>query len=166
MTIAGADRQWETGARVLVLHHSPDDEPGRVGTVARIESLELIDDSSVFYTLAGELLVAITPERRTQPVDDPADDVPDALLEEAGRAVQAYMAALAESGESGDISIRLSPDPTTASHEVASYLRISWPEVQDLLEAGTARQRLERGILVLRREARLLRSALGGKGTT
>jgi hypothetical protein len=44
-------------------------------------------------------------------------------------------------------------------------LRISWPEVQELLEAGSAADRLRRAQAVLDREAELLRRLLGREGT-
>jgi hypothetical protein len=48
-----------------------------------------------------------------------------------------------------------------ASHEVASHLRISWPEIQEILEAGDAAARLRLEARVLERETLLLRAILG-----
>jgi hypothetical protein len=143
----------------------------RVGTVARVEAVRPGAAGGLYLDAVGEALVIV--EAEADPgmvwvgaVDPPHAAVPAGLLQSVQRAVQGYMAARVESGEPGDIRITISDDPVAASHEVASLLRISWPEVQELLEAGPVGDRLGRALLVLRRETGLLRSVLGGKGAT
>jgi hypothetical protein len=87
-----------------------------------------------------------------------------ARLDEAERALHRYLALSAEAGEPVGTLPRLSRDPVMASHEVASYLRVSWPEVQEILEAGSAADRLCRERAALDREAELLRRLLGREG--
>lgn len=86
------------------------------------------------------------------------------LVEAVERALRRYLALRAEAGEEVGPSPGLSRDPVQASHEVASRLRISWPEVQEICEAGSAADRLCRERAVLDREAELLRRLLGREG--
>jgi hypothetical protein len=85
-------------------------------------------------------------------------------VEQAEQALQCYLALRGEAGESSGPLVKLSRDPVTASYEVASHLRISWPELQDILEAGSAADRLRRAQAALDREAELLRRLLGREG--
>jgi hypothetical protein len=165
MTLTGSDRGWDRGTNVLVLHHDEDERPARVGTVAVVQGVEPIGDDGVGYRVVGRVLMAIE-GGVTRSVEDPDDRVgPDEIVA-VQRLLRRYLAARAEAGERVDLGVRLSRDPIRASHEVASLLQISWPEVQGLLEAGTARARLRHARRLLERETELLRSFLGRKGTT
>jgi hypothetical protein len=151
------------GERVAVVLIQPDGTLGRVGTAARIQGLA-DDQDSVVLDLIGEVLVSIerTGDRASVDVIDRVPPVPrQGLVLAAEKSLRRYMAARAESGHGGDIHLTIGPDPVTASHQVASHLEISWPEVQDILEAGNACERLEREITVLERETALLRAVLG-----
>lgn len=152
------------GQRVAVVLIHPDGTLGRVGTRARIEGLA--DDPADLVTIdvIGETLVSIarTGDRAAvEPVDRVQPTPRQDLLALAERSLRRYMAARAESGHGGDVHVTIGPDPVAASHQVASCLDISWPEVQDILEAGDACERLEREITVLERETVLLRAVLG-----
>lgn len=151
------------GERVVVVLIQPDGTLGKVGTRARVEGLADEYDDSVTIDLIGESLVSIARAGDRANVE-PIDRLPPSrqdLVTAAGKALRRYMAARAESGHGGDVHLVIGPDPVTASHQVASYLEISWPEVQDILEAGDASERLEREIMVLERETVLLRAVLG-----
>lgn len=165
MGLRSPERPLARGDRVVVLA-----EGRRVGTLARLESVHPAPGEGLFLGVHGEALVSVTGRSGDRAVVVPVDD-PDAsddagLVAEAERALRAFNAAAAEAGEGGDIGVGLPSDPVRASHEVASQLRVSWPEIQDLLEAGDAGDRLRRAVMVLRRETRLLRLVMGGKGAS
>jgi hypothetical protein len=152
------------GERVAVVLLQPDGTLGRVGTAARIQGLADDHGDSVVLDLIGETLVSIerAGDRASVTAIDPVPPVSrQGLVPAAEKSLRRYMAARAESGHGGDIHLTIGPDPVTASHQVASYLEISWPEVQDILEAGDACERLVREITVLERETALLRAVLG-----
>jgi Lon protease-like protein len=154
----------KAGARVVVVLTQPDGRLSRVGTTSRIEGVAPGGDDWVLLDLVGEWLVSIESADGLTSVEkvDPAP-LPSRqdLVPAAQAALRRYMAVRAEAGHGGDIHVAIEPDPVIASHQVASHLEISWPEVQDILEAGDANDRLEREILVLDRETALLRAVLG-----
>jgi hypothetical protein len=170
MGMRAPERRLARGDRVVVLAEALGDRHITVGTLARLESVHPAPGGGLFLGLRGEALVAVSTRSGDRAVVTPVDGPPgtDAgdLVAEAQRALRAYHAAASEAGEGGDIGVVLSPDPVRASHEVASQLRVSRPELQELLEAGDASERLRRSILVLRRETRLLRLLMGGKGAS
>jgi len=138
---------------------------GGVVTRARIEGVEHAFGGQVIIGLTGVDLVLVVAEEAdgsltVRAVDPPEADL-DATPETVGTALRRYMAVRAEAGRSGDVHITLSGDPVTASHQVASNLEVSAPEVQDILEAGDAHARLRRETGVLERETALLRAVLG-----
>lgn len=152
------------GERVVVVLTQPDGHLSRVGTTSRIEGVAPGGDDRILLDLVGEWLVSVeSADGLTSVVQ--IDPVPPPSRQDLVRAAQAalrrYMAVRAEAGHGGDIHVAVDPDPVIASHQVASHLEISWPEVQDILEAGNANDRLEREILVLDRETALLRAVLG-----
>jgi Lon protease-like protein len=142
--------------------------PRAVGTVGLVWGIDRDDVGPDLLQVRGEMLVAIdsmTDDHRatvaTVEDDDPADP---GLVAEVERLLRRYLGATAEAGEGGNVGASLSGDQVIASHQVASLLRISAPELQELLEAGSARRRLHRAADVLRRETGLLRSTMGGRG--
>jgi hypothetical protein len=167
MGIRSPERELARGDRVVTLAGRPE-EGHRVGTLARLESVRPAPGGGLFLGLRGEALVAVAEQSGdravVEPIDRPGTGGDADLVAAAERELRAYHAAASEAGEGGDIAVVLSRDPVRASHEVASQLRVSWPEIQELLEAGDASERLRRSVLVLRRETRLLRSLMGGKG--
>jgi Lon protease-like protein len=151
------------GDRIVVVLEQEDGSIGSVGTAGRIREIRA-RQGRVVLEVVGESLVVVAPDgsrAEVRPVDcgivQPASD----LVEAVERALRTYMAARAEAGEGGDVHVSIDRDPITASHQVASQLEISWPEVQEILEAGDAAERLEREIQVLRRETILLQAVLG-----
>jgi hypothetical protein len=141
-----------------------------IGTLSRLVAVREAPDGGQYLDVAGERLVAIEAAESPptaaacRPVETGAGCVDATVVPEVEGALRTYMAALAEAGHGGDVAVTLSRDPVRASHEVASMLRISWPEIQELLEAGGAGDRLRRSLQLLRRETTLLRALLGGKG--
>lgn len=134
-----------------------------VGTLSRVDARFPVSGGHAMFDISGKSLVKVewVPEDRVSitPVD--ADDGEEAVIGPALSALRRYMAVRSEAGEGGDIHVQLSGDPVVASHEVASHLRVSGPEVQDVLEAGTAAERLHRATMVLERETKLLEAVLG-----
>jgi len=152
----------EIGATVVVVLERSDGSVAVVGTSATVEGVSR-RDLGVVVDLVGEALVTVTPGHRGARITavDSAESPGEGLVAEAESALRAYMAARAEAGIGGDVNLKLERDPVAASHQVASHLEISWPEVQDIFEAGDAGQRLEHEIKVLRRETLLLQAVLG-----
>ena len=148
------------GERVVVVFDRGDGSIGRIGTAATIRAIDR-RDLGLVVDVVGESLVTVARDTWEIAPLEPGPRPPQALLLEAQAALRSYMAARAEAGMGGDVHVELAPDPVTASHQVASHLEISWPEVQDILEAGDAAERLRREIQVLRRETSLLRVVLG-----
>jgi hypothetical protein len=152
------------GERVVVVLEQPDGSLGRVGTASRIHGIGRESDDRVVLELVGETLVSVDPdgdEASVGVID--AEERPGSpeLVDTVERALRRYMAAKAEAGIGGDVLVTIHRDPVPASHQVASHLEITWPEVQDILEAGDAVERIRREITVLERETALLRAVLG-----
>lgn len=97
-------------------------------------------------------------------VDPAAREGTRPITSELQALVRRYHAMLAEHGDKADIGVELPEEPEAAAYRVASLLRISAPERQFLLEAGTTEERVERVVAVLRRETELLRRTMGPKG--
>ena len=153
------------GDTVVVLLEIADADP-RVGTLGRIDARHEVFGGHAMLDVAGQSLVRVADlgddGAEVTPVD--VDERPDVDLEPTLAALRRYMAVRSEAGEGGDVHIELSRDPVTASHEVASHLSVSGPEVQDVLEAGTASERLTTATRILERETRLLEAILGSGG--
>jgi hypothetical protein len=142
-----------------------------VGTRAVVEALRPLAPRLALALLRGEGLVRLLGagedegvwQARVAEVEEPGPGA-EPLVAGVERALHRYLALRGEAGEAAGPLPRLSRDPLTASHEVASHLQISWPEVQEILEAGSAADRLRREKAVLDREAELLRRLLGREG--
>jgi len=150
------------GARVVVLHEREDGSPAPVGTLALVTASRDSAFGGLVLDVTGERLVACQEaetDTTVAPVDRAGEDL-SALVQTALGELRRYMAARAEAGVGGDVHVELPDDPVGASHRVASHLEVTWPELQDLLEAGDAAARLDREIHLLRRETALLRAVL------
>jgi len=140
-----------------------------IGTVARIAESRQTEDGRRLLATVGEQRFAVVDRLPDDPyptatvdlLDEGPVDGCEALLVAVGRALRRYLVVSAESGHGGDVHFELSPDPAAASYQVASLLRLSSPERQDLLELPTARRRLEREERLLQREVELLERVMG-----
>ena len=141
-----------------------------IGTEARITGRHHHPDGGLSLRVTGRRRFRIDTVLERDPVpmaavgylaDEPGSGYFESMLDDVEAAVRRYMAVSAESGEGGNINVRISRDPVVASYQVASLLRVSPPERQELLEAGTAADRLGREAAMLGREAALLRYVLG-----
>lgn len=150
---------------VVVVHRDGAGALRPVGTRAIVQGLRRASDTTALLALTGTALVAVETvgeeNARVQRIDESGVEPDPGLLASAERSLRRYMAVRSEAGEGGSVHVSLSLDPVTASHEVASHLRISWSEIQDIFEAGDAEARLRRELLVLDRETDLLRAVMG-----
>jgi len=167
-TLLVSPRPPPGGKRVVAALRRPEGGHHPVGTIARILERQPVAGGAM-ARLRAESLVHIGPAAADGTVRTVAVDretpVSEALLDQAQRALCRYMAARAEGGEQGDVLLRVSRDPVTASHEVASRLRVSWPEVQEILEAGGPAERLQKAMETMTRETELLQWLLGREGS-
>ncbi len=134
-----------------------------VGTLARIMEKRRLDDGRLLLVMVGEERFAVLDRLPEDPYPrgmvallDEGDEDADAILTAVGVALRRYLVVSAESGMGGDIHFELSEDPVVASYQVASLLRLTSPERQELLEVATAQERLEREHRLLERETELL----------
>lgn len=159
------DQLEEERFGVTLIDHDPGTRPSwrSVGTLARV--VERVGDQ-----------VLVEGERRFEVVeflsDDPyplvlvefsgevADPPAAALVHRVAAELERYLGLVAESGEEDGPAPKLGEDPVAASYAVASAMRISNPERQELLELPTAGARLERELGLLRREIQLLEHVL------
>ncbi len=82
------------------------------------------------------------------------------LAGEVGPLLRRYLAAAVESGERGNVLFEVDADPVALSYQVASLMRLSAPERQELLELP-AEMRLARERTLLAREIDLLERTMG-----
>jgi Lon protease-like protein len=150
--------------RVVVVHRRPDGSAARVGTIAAVEGWTKGGHGHGYIRVTGLQLARVEMREGTadaRPLAEPRLDQATEALARASVALRRYMAARAEAGEGGDVHVDLSASPITAANQVASLLRVTWPEIQDVLEAGDVIDRLHRGAIILERETTLLRAVMG-----
>jgi len=174
-TLPSSDPDLKEGEQVALRPAAAGrgEEAGRrIATLAEVEGLRRLGSEVSLVRLLGRRLARLSEAgcrhgRHWVEATELAEPGPGAegLLPGVERAMRRYLALRGEAGESGPGLTCLSRDPVTASHEVASVLQISGLEVQEILEAGTASDRLRRAGAVLDREAELLRQLLGREGT-
>ena len=136
----------------------------------RVEAVREVGDGRRLVVLLGERLFRIVECLPDAPypraVVVPSDEIlmasgVDADVDRLGRALRRYLAVLAESGRPADISVELSPNPAMASYQVASLLRLSSPEIQELMETDGVEARVEREVRLLELETELLQRTMG-----
>lgn len=170
-TLPGTHGRVGPGARVLAAFRATGGGEAAVATEAEVEAVQPLGDGVLLFRLAGRGLLRVLNRQEGEGgpwawggvLEEPGEGA-DGLIAPVERALRRYQGLRAEAGEPIGALVGLSRDPVEASHEVASHLRISWPEVQDLLEAGSAAQRLQRAGAVLERETGLLERLLSGGG--
>lgn len=141
-----------------------------VGTEARIVERRELPDGRLLLAVVGERRFEVTERLSDRPYplalveylpeDSGSWSAIRALRDEVEQALRRYLGLAAESGEEADIHVPVPEDPLEASYEVASLMRISNPERQELLEVPTVQARLERELAVLNREVELYRRVL------
>jgi hypothetical protein len=135
----------------------------RIGTEALVRARH--DNVLTTLQVEGRRLVEVDRDDDFSPVTPVAhEDAPPEQMDAVASALRRYMAVRAEAGIGGDVHVELSPDSEAASHQVASLLHVTWPEIQEVLEAGGTSARLERARLVLERETVLLTATMGRRG--
>jgi len=156
-------RDLAPGTRVVVVFERDDGSAATVGTQALVLASRESGFGGTLIDVTGERLVACHSdgsETDVDPIDGASAEAERLLVRNAREELRRYMAARAEAGVGGDVNVDVPDDPVAASHRVASRLEVTWPELQEVLEAGDAAARLDREILVLRRETALLRAVL------
>lgn len=150
---------------VLIKHGSEvggPAEPHAVGTSATIAGYARLPDGRYLLEVEGARRFRI--ESAITNGSYPAANV-DWLPEPIGNFAQARRASLDVDrlfgvyrirGGDGDLPVRLPVDPVSSSYLVASLLRIDPYEKQQLLEAGSASDRLAGEADILRRELAVL----------
>lgn len=141
-----------------------------VGVVVRIVDRRDLDDGRMLLALLGEQRFEVIDRLPEDPYPaahvvllDESSDSDEEVLAEVAKSLRRYLAVSAEAGEGGDVMFELSSDPTAASYQVASILRLVAPERQELLELPSAHDRLRRESMLIRRETELLeRTMMGG----
>lgn len=139
-----------------------------VGTLVDVRQRRDTDDGRVFLVVAGDRRFEIERhlDRRPYPeamvFDRPTVSAgPDTLRDEVVGLYRRYAAALTEGGYSADVMVTFPLEPEAASYAVASLMRLAAPELQELLEADSTEERLERQKMVLTKEIDLLRNMWG-----
>lgn len=150
--------------RVVVVHLRPDGSAAGVGTIAEVDGWSEGEHGHGYIRVTGLHLARVEMHEGAadaRPLPEPRLDHATEELARVSVALRRYMAARAEAGEGGDVHVDLSPSPITAANQVASLLGVTWPEIQDVLEAGDAVDRLHRSAIILERETTLLRAVMG-----
>ncbi len=164
MSLLAPEPAVAVGDRVVVLRTDPETGPARVGTEAL--ALERSRGSGALLRVGGRRLVDVDSTdgetARVAPVPPGAANTE--VRTRARRSLSRYLAVRAEAGLGGSVHFELSDDQDTASHQVASALRVTWPELQEILEAGDATARLVQATHVLDRETLLLGATMRGPG--
>ena len=153
------------GAEVggMATHHD-------VGTIVRVEAARDVDDGRRMIVVLGERLFRVVETLPDDPypraVVAPSEEIDEAFARDYGvgeltRALRRYLAVLAESGRPANITVEISSNAAMASYQVASLLRLSNPEVQELMEANGVEERVEREVRLLELETQLLERTMG-----
>ncbi len=142
--------------------------PEAVGCRCRVEGVRLLGGGVrvlVAHGVARARGTRIGTDGMVAVVDeDPVGAGAEEARADAVRALRGYLAALAERGDRADVHVTIPTEPVAASHRVASLLRVSPPEVQFLLEAVPAAERLRQLAAVLVRERGLLAATMETRG--
>lgn len=142
-----------TVGRVIDRHDLPDRSRLLVQGERRFEVIEFLSDDPYPIALVEFLADGVSGDRGLEE-----------LRRQVESALRRYLALIAESGEAAEVHVSLSGEAASASYEVASLMRISNPERQELLELPTAGARLDRELALLGREISLLERVLTKDG--
>lgn len=142
-----------TVGRVIDRHDLPDRSRLLVQGERRFEVIEFLSDDPYPIALVEFLADGVSGDRGLEELRRQVEPV-----------LRRYLALIAESGEAAEVHVSLSGEAASASYEVASLMRISNPERQELLELPTAGARLDRELALLGREISLLERVLTKDG--
>ena len=135
-----------------------------IGCLATVEEVRRNTDGTIDLIARGMRRFRI----KDRPEDDPYPRADVAFLEDkpgraADRAIQLartalerYLAVVARFADREPPDVVLPPDPVVASFTAAALLAVDLPQVQQLLEASTASERLVDVARIARSEAHLL----------
>lgn len=152
------------------------EEPARVGTLARIVDYEQLPDGCYNILTVGTRRFEIVEVRRdkkyitalVRPYPDEEEtseaDLPE-LVSEAQKALRAYLeVVLALVGGSEDRTIEIPDDAENLSYLIGMCLTCEDHDKQELLEMNSVSQRLQSGIRAMRNETELMREQMEGGG--
>ncbi len=161
-----ADLRGSRFGVALIRGDGPDDYH-EIGTEVGIVDQSTANDGRMTVLAMGVRRFAV--ERLHEPDPYPMADVrylsddaagTEELCARVTRRLRKYLAVTAESGFGGDVTADMPTEPAALSYQVASLMRLSSPERQDLLELPTA-ARLDKEAVLLAREADLLERIIG-----
>jgi hypothetical protein len=136
--------------------------PHDIGTLAYIAGYARLPDGRYLLEVEGTRRFRIRgvhvngsyPSAAVEWLPEPIGNF--AFAREASAEVESLAYLYRSLGGDGDLPIKLSVDPVARSYQVASLLRIDTYEKQTLLECGSAADRLDAEIAILKREITLL----------
>ena len=150
---------------VLLRTGSPAGEaagPCTIGTVAEITAVSRLDDGRMFLITEGRERFRIIEWLYDRPYLHGMVEYLDeavGLRENAGPLAgktrvlaTRYVRLLLKLAEQQEVEVDFPTDPLELSYTIACLLRVHQPEVQQLLEASNAEERLRHEVLLLRRE--------------
>ncbi len=141
-----------------------------IGTHMRVLERMDLGEQRVALRVRGGRRIAVRAMRRlpypVAEVEFLPEDAPAAarLRDRVRTLLRRYLAVSAESGVGGDVLLDIAADPVALSYQVASVVRLSTPERQELLELP-AGERLLRELRLLTREIDLLERIMGSERT-
>jgi len=143
-------------------------EPFRIGTTARIVQVERLEDGQMNLLTTGERrfeLVEITQRlphlagRVRYLKEEPGQDLASAISE-VRQDYATFLRTLGGLAGGWSAEIRVPEDPVRLSFAVASNIDLPRDIRQQLLEAATAKERLERLVPILKRVNEIVREEL------
>jgi len=142
---------------------SPDSDVYTVGTIARLEDVEMWPDGRANITVRGEQrfhIVEMTngrpyPTGTVEPLVDPEPgDHAAGLAAQVRDALKPYLCGL---GAPDELMDHLPTDPVRLGYLAAASLQTDLPDQQELLELRRPEERLEQTLRLLRREQGIAR---------
>lgn len=142
-----------------------------VGTQMRVEDRRDLGGGRVVLRAVGERRFAVRdmvagpyPVACVDYLDEGESGKLASLHQRLRPLLRRYLATAAESGQGGNVMLDIAADPVALSYQVASVVRLSAPERQELLELP-ADARLHRELQMLPREIDLLERIMGSERT-
>ena len=152
------------------------EEPARVGTLARIVDYEQLPNGCYNILTVGTRRFEIVEVRREKKyitalvrpypdAEEPGEAGLPELVSEAQKALRAYLeVVLTLIGGSEDRTIEIPDDAEGLSYLIGMCLTCEDYDKQELLEMNSVSRRLQSGIRAMRNETKLMREQMGGGG--